>query len=245
MKNPTTPTIILDSKFETLVSIDFICQVLKIRPIDLDFIIRDFKQYIRTEETQDNSQPSQPGAALFIPSYILNDFLQRIPTQNLSTQNREILIAARENLLAVIDTMRWDVTTRLYAEQGILAQREREAYEKIARGAIQIHHKALSCRGEQRPNFLSEKTLITASTDELKEVLAIIANDLSTHEIQRLYRPGKHSCICAWLELKKEGEAIVEKLFYTFMTEHMIDIYEEMPKEYRRKIYNEDGPTLN
>lgn len=158
MKKPNTPTpsenltIILDGKYDTLISIDIICHILQLRPIDLEFIIGNFKPYLHTEPNADSSQPG----SLFIPSYILSEFLRRIPAQNLSENSRKILISARSHLLTLIDMIRWDALPQLYADRGILAQREREALEKIAKGAIQIHHKAMSLR-QSPPQKLTQK----------------------------------------------------------------------------------------
>lgn len=246
MKKPNTPTpsenltIILDGKYDTLISIDIICHILQLRPIDLEFIIGNFKPYLHTEPNADSSQPG----SLFIPSYILSEFLRRIPAQNLSENSRKILISARSHLLTLIDMIRWDALPQLYADRGILAQREREALEKIAKGAIQIHHKAMSLRQRNPQKTYTEKILSTASTEELKGILKKIANDLSTQEIQRFSKPGKQAAICAWLGREREGGCLTENYRQLFVTENAIDVYEEMPTAHRRRIYKEDSPDL-
>lgn len=246
MKKTTTNTpsenlsIILDGKYDILISLDIICRILQLRPHELYFIVRDFKPYLRTAPHPDGSQPE----SLFVPSYVLKEFLKRIPTQNLNENSRKLLISARSHLLKLISAIRWDAMPQLYAERGILSQREREALEKIARGAIQIHNKAVFLRPHNTQKTYAGKTLSAASTEEIKGILKGIANDLSVEEIQLFSKPGKQAAICSWLAQERKSGCFTENLRQLFVTENAIDLYEDMPKEYRRKFYKEDGPEL-
>jgi len=162
------PPIIADGKFDTLVSIKLICQLLNLQMRELEFVIRDFAPHIKVKQTQGEAPTRRPENHLFISSYVLKNFIERIPTQNLSPEQRLLISPLSMQIQDLVEDIRWKILPQHYAEQGILAKREREAYEKITRGAIQLYSTALLARGDQTLslNRFSTKNLSNTPTKD-------------------------------------------------------------------------------